>query len=99
MALAGLVHTNGFGFVIVLLEVAVDGGLEIGNRAEDAASDALAGDFREEVFDGVEPGPRCRGEMEDPARVAHGGALEGAQAMRIVRNDRPVVLAMARPVQ
>ena len=54
----------------MLLQVAVDGGLEVGDRAEDAATDALAGQLGEEVFHGIEPGSGGRGEVEHPARVA-----------------------------
>ena len=54
----------------MLLQIAVDGGLQIGDRAEHAAPDALAGHLGEEIFHGVEPRPGGRGEVEDPARVA-----------------------------
>ena len=70
MASAGLVQTKGLGSSLCSLEVAVDGGLKVDDRAEDAAPDALSGEFGEEVFDGVEPGAGGRGEVEDPARVA-----------------------------
>lgn len=36
-------------------EIAVDGGLQVYDRVEGAAANALSGDFGEEVFDGVEP--------------------------------------------
>ena len=43
--------------------VVVDGGLELGNALEDAAPDALVGDFGEEVFDEIgqydEVGVKC----------------------------------------
>ena len=69
MASAGLVQTNGLGSAIVLVDVAADGVLEVGDGREDAASDAPSGDDGEEVFDGVEPGARGGREMEHPARV------------------------------
>ena len=50
--------------------IAVDGGLEIGDGAEDAAPEAPSGERREEVLDSVEPGARSRGEVEHPARMA-----------------------------
>jgi len=39
----------------VLLDVAADGILEIGDRFEDAASDLPAGNDRKEAYDGIEP--------------------------------------------
>jgi hypothetical protein len=40
----------------MFIEVAVDGGLQIDDGAEDPSSQALAGQSGEEIFDGVEPG-------------------------------------------
>jgi hypothetical protein len=48
MASAGLVHTKGLGSSFCFLEVAVDGGLQINDGPEDAAPEALAGEFGEE---------------------------------------------------
>ena len=42
IASADLVQTNGLGAGIVLGEISIDGGLQIGDRAEHAAADALA---------------------------------------------------------
>ena len=53
----------------MLGEEAVDGGLEVDERAEDAALEAAPGELGEEALDGVEPGARGRGEVEGPARV------------------------------
>jgi hypothetical protein len=39
-----------------LLEEAVDGGLEIDDRTEDAAFEAALGQFGEEALDRIEPG-------------------------------------------
>ena len=61
---------EGLRVVVVLTEVAIDGGLEIGDRVEDAAAEAAPGQGGEEGLDGVQPGPGCRGEVEHPARVA-----------------------------
>lgn len=49
--------------------VTADGVLQVGDGLEDAAPDAPTCDDGEEALDGVEPGGRCRGEVEDPARV------------------------------
>jgi hypothetical protein len=51
-------------------EIAIDGGLEVGDGAEDAALEALSGERGEEVLDGVEPGARGWHEVEHPARMA-----------------------------
>ena len=61
---------EGFGVIVDFLDAAVDGGLEIDNRAEDAAAEAASGELGEEAFDGVEPGGRCRGEVDGPARMS-----------------------------
>jgi len=53
----------------VLGEISIDGGLQVGDGAEDAAADALPRHLREKVLDGVEPGGRGRGEVEGPARM------------------------------
>lgn len=53
----------------MLLDVAANGVLKIGDRVEDAAPDAPAGDDGEDPLDGVEPGGRGGREMEDPARM------------------------------
>src|SRR5882757_798098 len=56
------------GIGILLGQVCVGGGLQIGDRTKDAATDALASHPGEEAFDRVEPGGG--GEVEDPARIA-----------------------------
>src|SRR5436309_10233188 len=50
-------------------EVGVDRGLQIGDRAEDIATDALRRHFAEEILNGIEPKWRGRGELKHPARV------------------------------
>ena len=47
----------------------IHGGLQVSDRAEDTAANALSGHFGEEVLDRVEPGSRGRGEVESPARM------------------------------
>jgi hypothetical protein len=54
----------------VFPQVTVDRGLEVGDRAEHAAADALAGHLGEEAFHRIEPGPGGWREVKDPARVA-----------------------------
>jgi hypothetical protein len=49
---------EGLGVMIGLVEVAVDGGLEVDDGAEDAALEASLGQGGEEGLDGVEPGAR-----------------------------------------
>ena len=53
----------------MLVEIAVDGGLQIDDGSEDATPESLAGEFGEEAFDGIDPGTGFRGEVEGPARV------------------------------
>jgi len=54
---------EGFGVIVGFPEEAVDGGLEIDDRAKHAASEAALGQLGEEALDGVEPGGRGWGVM------------------------------------
>ena len=68
--------------LVVLGDVAVDGGLEVDERAEDPALEPASGEGREEALHGVEPGCAGGGEVEGPAGVAdepgaHLGVLVG----------------------
>src|SRR5437870_8776304 len=67
---SGFGPEEGFGAGVVLGEISIDGGLQVDDRAEHAAADALPGHLGEEVLDRVEPGGRGRGEVESPARMA-----------------------------
>jgi hypothetical protein len=51
------------------VDAACDRGLQMVDGMEGSASDLAACDGREEALDGVEPGGRCRREMEHPARM------------------------------
>src|ERR1700739_3208025 len=53
----------------MLGKVAVDRGLQIDDRVEAAAADALTGECGEEVLDRVQPRCRGRSEVKAPARV------------------------------
>src|SRR5207237_2743040 len=67
--LGGFGPDEGLGAGIVLGEIRIDGGLQVGDRAEDAAADVLPGYHGKEILDGVEPGGRDRGEGESPTRM------------------------------
>ena len=49
---------------VVIVEETIDGGLEVGDGSEGAALEAALGQGGEETLDGVEPGSRCRREVE-----------------------------------
>jgi hypothetical protein len=55
---------------VLLGDVAVDGGLEVDERAEDPALEPAPGERREEALNGVEPRGAGRGEVEGPAGMA-----------------------------
>ena len=61
--------SEGSGLLIVLFEEAVDCGLQVGDGPKDAALEPPLRKGREEALDRVEPGSRCRREMERPSRV------------------------------
>jgi|SRR6516162_5489119 len=94
MSSTNLVQTNGLGLALCSAQVGVDGGRQVGDLAEDAAANALAGHLGEEVLDGVEPGGGSRGEMEGPARMArqpgeHFGVFVGGIVVEHRMDDLP----------
>ena len=73
---------EGFCLSVVLVEEAVDGCLEVCDRAEDAALEPALRELGEEALDRIEPGARSRREVEGEAFVAgeplaHHGMLVG----------------------
>ena len=54
------------GLGVVIVEEAVDGGLEVDDGAEDAALEAALGQDGEETLDSIEPGRGLRREMKTP---------------------------------
>ena len=80
---------EGFRLGVVIVEEAVDSGLEVGDGPEDAALETALGQDGEEALDGVEPRRGGRREVERPARMArkpspHGRMLVGG----VVVEDR-----------
>src|SRR6202048_1918547 len=73
----GLGPNEGLWIVIVVGNVAVDGGLEVDDRAKAAALEPSTGERREEGLHRVQPGSRSGSEVEGPARMVGqpGGAL------------------------
>lgn len=53
----------------MLVEIAIDGGLEIDDRMVDASPETTPSERREERFDSVQPGAGCRRKVEDPTRM------------------------------
>ena len=60
---------KGVGVGIVMFQVVVNGGFELGHGGEDATTDALLSDQPEEALDLIEPGGRGRGEVQVKAGV------------------------------
>ncbi len=60
---------EGLRTLVVFGQEAIDGGLEVDKTFEDAAFEAPLGQDGEEAFDGIEPGSRCRREVEDEPRM------------------------------
>jgi hypothetical protein len=58
---------EGFGVGIVIVEEAIDRGLQVGDGSEDATLEATLAQGREEALDGIEPRGRSGGEVECPA--------------------------------
>ena len=53
-----------------MLRGSLDRGLQVGDGAKDAALQSALCEGSEEALNGVEPGSRCRVEMERPSRIA-----------------------------
>jgi hypothetical protein len=58
---------EGFGFGVVFDDEAIDSGLQVDDRYEDAAFQSPLRELGEEAFDSVEPGRRYWREVERPA--------------------------------
>ena len=61
---------EGFGIIVGLPQEAVDGGLEVDDRAEHAALEATPSQLGEEALDGIEPRRRGRRVMEHKAGMS-----------------------------
>ena len=61
---------EGLGIVVGLVDEAVDGGLEVDDGAEHAASEPAPGQLGEEALDAVEPGRRGGREVKNEPGVA-----------------------------
>ena len=64
-----------------LVDVVLDGGLEIGGAGEHTALETAAGEEREPGLDQVEPGGRGGGEVQVPARAGRYTLLNGEPGM------------------
>src|SRR5208337_3402787 len=62
--------SEGLWGLVMFGQVAIDGGLEVGNTCEDAALEPTLGEDGEEALDRVEPRGGCRCEVEGEARMA-----------------------------
>src|SRR4051795_355087 len=90
----GLGPDEGRGIIVVLVDVAVDGRLQLDDRAEDAAPEPPPGQGGEEALDGVQPRGRGRGEVEGPARVPRQPGHDlGMRVGAVVVHDRVDELA------
>src|SRR5215813_6627430 len=80
---------EGLGVVVGFGEISIDGGLEINDALEHASLEPLLGQFAEEPFDGIEPGRRCRSEVEMEPRMPFEPSADLWMLMRriIVHNE------------
>ena len=65
----GLCPDKGLGMGVVVRNVVVDGGGELGHTFEDPATNTLGGDFSEPTFHKIEPRRRRRNKMQVKARM------------------------------
>ena len=57
------------GVVVGFFDEAIDCGLQLDDRCEDAAFEPVPGEFGKQALDRIGPGARCRGEVEGEARM------------------------------
>ena len=62
--------------LIGFLDEAVDGGLKVGDGVEDPVFEASSSELGEVSLHSVEPGARCRGEMEGPSGMSQQPLLD-----------------------
>ena len=74
--MGGLCPDKGLGMGVVVRNVVVDGGGELGHTFEDAATDTLGGYFSEPTFDKIEPRRRSGNKMEVKARMPDKPSLD-----------------------
>ena len=67
--MGGLCPDKGLGVGVVVRNVVVDGGGELGHAFEDTATNTLGGYFSEPTFNKIEPRRRSRNKMEVEARI------------------------------
>src|SRR6516225_340461 len=80
---------EGFGLLVGFPQKAVNSGLQLDNRAEDTALESLPRQPGEEALDGVEPGTRRRGVVEDETRMTvEPGADLGMLVSTVIVEDR-----------
>ena len=67
--MGGLCPDKGLGIGVVVRNVVVDGGSELGHAFEDAAANTVGGDFSEPTLNKIEPRRRGGNKMEVKARM------------------------------
>ncbi len=81
----------------MLLDVAVYGGLQVDDGMEDPALEPPAGQGGKEALDSIEPGGRCRREVEHPpGMTSEPGADLGLLVRGVVVEDGVDDLATSR---
>src|SRR6201982_2224655 len=74
--MGGLCPGKGLGIGVVMRNVVVDGGRELGHTSEDTATNTLGGYFSEPTFNKIEPRRRSRNKMEVKAGMPDKPSLD-----------------------
>ena len=74
--MGGLCPGKGLGVGVVVLDIVVDGGGELGHTFEDTATDTLGGSFSEPTFNKIEPRRRSGNKMEVKAGMPDQPSLD-----------------------
>ena len=86
--MGGLCPDKGLGMGVVVLDVVVDGGGELGHTFEDTATNTLGGYFPEPTFDKIEPRRRGGNKMQVKARMPGKPGLDpGMLVRRVIIGD------------
>ena len=86
--MGGLCPDKGLGVGVVVLDIVVDGGGEVGHTFEDAAPNSLGGYFSEPPFNKIEPRRRSRNKMEVKAGVPDKPSLDPWMLVRRINYRR-----------
>ena len=86
--MGGLCPGKGLGIGVVMRNVVVDGGRQLGHTFEDTATNTVGGYFSKPAFNKIEPRRRGRNKMEVKARIPGKPGLDPWMLVRRITSRR-----------